>query len=488
MDSVKNEIGEEGFSTSLAANSGLPTDRWPATQEEAALVEQTLEDAFQEKLSLDDRESIILETLGTTTTFESKKEQILLVAAVDQEIMETVPEQDRLHYQRAKQVNSEYVTKWVHRILQLHSDNKAAALKTAYHFRIKAALFPHHPQILARNVLFSDLTMREKDRLRKGLLQKGYHADLAGRTLVYLNPALQHGLSSLEASRIWWYFLQAIVDDLENNSQVVVVAVNLSGFMGAFHFVRQIRKPHIAMPLHVVAIHYAYTSLSLRPFVAGLRLFLFHSHKERLRLVPHYEPSGVVELAQSLYAKYGIPLLARDHTEGMRLLPLQSMATTVPGEFYEWSTEWHEQWLVKIVEREEQLQTRRKESVEPGKFDVLFGKDKRALNHSGNRRCQVLINYLRPRYERSNRRQKTAVADEVLQSIKLSGGRFLRWEKHSIGNNHTKGAWVEVKTSVAREKVSHWFRRLREKDIPESNSAVREDLGHDVSHSTIVDI
>jgi len=89
----------------------------------------------------------------------------------------------------------------------------------------------------------------------------------------------------------------------------------------------------------------------------------------------------------------------------------------------------------------------------PRKFDVLFGKGK-SREHAGNLRCAYLVEQHQVEYEKANRTGKTHIAQNIIAMIRESGGRFLKKD----GNQ----CWQEVTQTQAREKVAHFFRRLRE--------------------------
>jgi hypothetical protein len=89
----------------------------------------------------------------------------------------------------------------------------------------------------------------------------------------------------------------------------------------------------------------------------------------------------------------------------------------------------------------------------PRRFDVLFGKGKNIAEHTGNLRAGLVVEMNRSRYEKASKFEKTQVAERIVHLIHLSYGRFLK--------NETFG-WVEVSDDAAREKISHFFRRLRE--------------------------
>ena len=88
----------------------------------------------------------------------------------------------------------------------------------------------------------------------------------------------------------------------------------------------------------------------------------------------------------------------------------------------------------------------------PGPVDVLLGRDKMALCHTGNFRYSQVIQEYHERYDSASRNEKTVIATEIVEKVKGYGGRFLK--AHSMG-------WTVVEDKIAREKVSNAFRSRR---------------------------
>ena len=111
--------------------------------------------------------------------------------------------------------------------------------------------------------------------------------------------------------------------------------------------------------------------------------------------------------------------------------------------------EGHLEWIKQRRKQEE-------EGVEhvlvPQRFDVLFGRGKRIPTHTGNLRAGHLVEMHREEYEAVGRVEKTRIAEKIVQMVKESNGRFLKQD--GCG-------WLEVSDEAARDKVSHFFRRLR---------------------------
>ena len=131
---------------------------------------------------------------------------------------------------------------------------------------------------------------------------------------------------------------------------------------------------------------------------------------------------------------------------------------------------YHKEWIAKRRQLEQQnlasesrpqnhhdttSNNSRRQIVVPGSNDVLLGRDKMVLHHSGNYRFKHLISSYQDQYDKSPRMEKTIIATEIVGTIQRLGGRFLKKEKDS--------GWIEVEDKVAREKVSNAFRDRRKK-------------------------
>jgi len=84
--------------------------------------------------------------------------------------------------------------------------------------------------------------------------------------------------------------------------------------------------------------------------------------------------------------------------------------------------------------------------------------------HPGNRHLHELeaLKY-EEYYDSAKRDRKTEIAEELVQQINKSSGRFLKRDDGS-------GMWVEVPNREARDKVCHGFRRKREWDLKKAKS------------------
>ena len=144
--------------------------------------------------------------------------------------------------------------------------------------------------------------------------------------------------------------------------------------------------------------------------------------------------TGTAQEYQYELQTYGIPT---------QMLPFDSTGAEILFEL-------HRQWL----QKQRYQETSSKEYIMvPRRFDVLFGKGKTISEHTGNLRAAHLVEMYRQKYELANKFEKTEIAERIVGIIHESYGRFLKLEE---------GGWVEVDHDTARNKISHFFRRMRE--------------------------
>jgi hypothetical protein len=83
---------------------------------------------------------------------------------------------------------------------------------------------------------------------------------------------------------------------------------------------------------------------------------------------------------------------------------------------------------------------------------VLFGRDNAAVRHTGNLRCQHIVLMQYQKYEAASKFGKADISERVVSLINEAGGRFLK---------PVNGGWTEVERDVAKNKIAHFFRKLR---------------------------
>merc|ERR1712113_454413 len=103
--------------------------------------------------------------------------------------------------------------------------------------------------------------------------------------------------------------------------------------------------------------------------------------------------------------------------------------------------------------------------IVPTQSDVLFGKGRKMKQHPGNIACNLLCEEMQEAYESAGKFEKTDIAESIITAVHERGGRFL---KATTGSNEDADScgWLEVDRLVAREKISHAFRRLRKSKSP----------------------
>ncbi len=89
----------------------------------------------------------------------------------------------------------------------------------------------------------------------------------------------------------------------------------------------------------------------------------------------------------------------------------------------------------------------------PTPYTVIIGKGKMIRENLGNKRLRILASNFLARYSESNeKRSKTMVVNELIDSIRSAGGSFVRKEKD--------GRWYQTTEQAIREKIGYVFRDL----------------------------
>lgn len=181
---VSSMVNGKALSLDLAKKAGLTTDTFLTTKEEAAIAEEILAREV-ERIRLEDREKAIFDLYGISNhDSQSESPEIVhqALAELDKEIEKI---KDKAAYDQAKFLNEEYVTSVELRLAFLRSERfevPAAARTMVYHFALKQELFGSG-EILAREVLQSDLNPDDFDIVNSGLFQIVPTSDAAGRCI-----------------------------------------------------------------------------------------------------------------------------------------------------------------------------------------------------------------------------------------------------------------------------------------------------------------
>ena len=284
----------------------------------------------------------------------------------------------------------------------------------------------------------------------------------------------------------------------QSEKGVVVVIYHyeprIFGKMLELHFHRH-QKHRMAniLPVRVDATHFCHRSPLLRPFFAGIQLFI--DSYNRFRLLSHC--GNVKSVHETLLQTYGVPT---SHS------PMTSDGL--------WSIQNHLGWIAKLRQRDDDLTNLERPKVDsastselnmlrkrvdatlaklrqsdegvtmlerpkslvpnengakksadetesdlypnqefvPMRFDVLFGKDKMSRLHTGNLRAMHLCDMYWDKYEAAGKYEKTEIAERIVAIIHESSGRF--WKEND-------GVWEEATDKEARQKIAHFFRQKR---------------------------
>jgi len=89
--------------------------------------------------------------------------------------------------------------------------------------------------------------------------------------------------------------------------------------------------------------------------------------------------------------------------------------------------------------------------------DIICGRERIAFNHVGNKRLRYLVAMYRDLYQSTlSREEKTRIVDDIIYSIHMKGGRFLKFDEA------TRFWFVLCKDDV-HKKVAHALRSAKSK-------------------------
>jgi hypothetical protein len=102
----------------------------------------------------------------------------------------------------------------------------------------------------------------------------------------------------------------------------------------------------------------------------------------------------------------------------------------------------------------------------PGPLDIIAGKSSITKYHSGNIRYESVLDEYMEEYERSEKMEKTKVAEKIVKRITAKNGRFIK---------KTDEGWVQISFLEARNKVSMAFRDRRKRQGQKAMGAASTD-------------
>lgn len=198
-----------------------------------------------------------------------------------------------------------------------------------------------------------------------------------------------------------------------------------------------------AVPSKVVAFHFCYDNMMLRPVLSTLQLASGFFTGVRFRA--HYGTK--LECTHALQS-FGIPA---------KLIPVNSEGTVTSKEFH-----------VSQMEKRRKYERQEFETTTvmlPGSFDILIGKGKPFQDHPGNTELREWIRKHQSSYEVAQKYEKKSLVLQVIGMVKGRGGRFLKDDG---------GYWSEVEEDVARAKVGHLFRDKKRTREPKAAAAAKK--------------
>ena len=414
------------------------------------------------QLSMDEREEINFELHGINsqqeeTSISIQKGLVALSQVLVEQEQEAVANPDSplatsmSAYLIAKSKDREYVEAEQFRLLFLRATRwkiPEAANLIYKHLAIKSELF--REELLSRDILFSDLDEREQKIVYSGYIRLLPERDRAGRNIVMISPlalmAVEADMPELDPSeviesrcRVIWYLSMCFLrdEDLQRNGAVMIpyAVGDMLSFYKNLGFIRRSKYIREGIPYRMVSAHFCHSNPMLKHFVNFVRFV--NGQQTRVRFRCHYS-SSLSEIAL-LLGSYGIPAssipeMTVDPKTGKQKLSVKD----------------HHKWCAQI-RQQEQAEDAYVIGV-PRRFDVLFGRGAQAKTHTGNYRCVHICEMHLTKYETASKFEKTEIAERIISIIHESNGRFLK---------PTKCGWEEVDDELAREKISHFFRRLR---------------------------
>ncbi len=179
------------FDFELAQSAGIPVDRFPETAEEAIVAQELLVQSL-DRLSLHEHERILFDIHGIEHIINDAENPSM----VEEKLAELQYKLDRTSnkdaYNLAKQLNPEYVFSRCFRLMFLRCEMfnaESAAEMMVRHFEEKRRLFGDG-DVLAREVLQSDLGPKERTVLESGMLQIMRERDAADRMILLVVPSI----------------------------------------------------------------------------------------------------------------------------------------------------------------------------------------------------------------------------------------------------------------------------------------------------------
>ena len=223
----------------------------------------------------------------------------------------------------------------------------------------------------------------------------------------------------------------------------------------------KITKVNQASPMRLCAIHWCYSDEAWRESMAISKTAVSKSQQIRIRV---YHGTSflscnrwetIISLWLSIFCHFFISLgsiqQCLEELRGVGIDP-RSIPIDCNGDITDLE-EARQRW--EAQRRYERLNfPLRSTFYVPFSQDVLLGKGTPFQDHPGNKRFRELISDHIKQYDKAQRAQKKTIAMEIIDTIRQSGGLFL---KQDVGGKH----WSRVDDDAATLKVTATFRSYR---------------------------
>jgi len=397
---------------------------------------------MEEKMTIQDFERSQFELHGFTTPDDEDPDMVSeALQVLDVEILKLKAKGTNAskNYRIAEAQSKDFVSDRSFRLRFLrteHFDAQAAAQRFMKFFDLKLDVWGEEK--LGKKITLADFDENDMATLEHGHMQLLPIRDHVGRRILFNNLnhlRYQDGVNQL---RTLWY-LAAIANEDEDTQKKGLVFIMYK--VGEEKGLRPCRSllwrgvsAHRSFPARLSGMHVCFGRQSL-PFVRLLKYAMEFTASHRVRV---HEGSQIECL----------------HTLETFGIEKGAIPVTSDGEI---TTGYHLDWLAKRRAEEEAAEKGNSNcsGLVPSKADVLLGRGKRAQYHPGNMRLNILLEKQLAAFDKGNRKKKREVASSAIDFVKTRGGRFLQKGEGTY--------WIEVDDDIARKKISHDFRTIRQR-------------------------
>jgi hypothetical protein len=370
---------------------------------------------------------------------------------------------EKTAYDLARSMDSKYVENAKFRLQFLRADGMdpaRAAGRFVRHFQSKLELFGM--SLLARDITQDDLDEETLAALYDGTGQTLPVRDRAGR-LILLSFGHPPNISVTAKLKYIFYSMMVNAEDVETQRKGCVAVAYLVGQTFSWSELSHRRAWNAklssvlsnALPIRVDAFHFCHDSFVWRAIFAAFKIAATMSRRLRIR-----ERWGTHSECMAYLQSFGIPT---------HVFPWSSDGTLLMDAHVEkWTRRraWEHQRRQAALENANigrggnrctnitNISDENSVRVDvPGPEDVLLGRGQHRYLHPGNIRLRNLIELRSDEYDFSTLAQKQRITGEIMHTIHELTGRFLKDDGF---------CWVEVDDAVAKKKVAHAFRTLRQ--------------------------